>query len=127
MTVSVGVAPVRVAVADKVAVRVIVIVGVVLGVRDCAGGAVAALVLVGDKVRVLVSERVGDRVRLLVAVLVSEGTYAITWVAVTGNGVLVCIMVAVRVAVRVALNGVAMVAVIAFTVVGMILGGFDIL
>ena len=75
----------------------------------------------------LVSERVGDRVRLLVAVLVSEGAYAITWVTVTGSGVLVCIMVAVRVAVRVALNGVAMVAVIAFTVVGMILGGFDIL
>ena len=75
----------------------------------------------------LVSERVGDRVRLLVAVLVLDGTYAITWVAVLGSGVLVCIMVAVRVAVRVALNGVAMVAVIAFTVVGMMLGGFDML
>lgn len=46
ITVRVGVAPVRVAVADAVAVRVMVAVAVMLGVSDCAGGAIAVLVLV---------------------------------------------------------------------------------
>ena len=117
----------RVAVADDVAVRVMVVVSVMLGVSDCAGGGVAVRVCVGDRVRVLVSERVGDRVRLLVTVLVLDGTYAIDCVPVARSGVLVCIMVAVRVAVRVALNGVAIVAVSAVVLVGTMLGGFDML